>query len=70
MQKKRGGKDVIRAPQIRLLFAGIPFLGSLCARGRNALGKIEVAEIVSAQFSVGDFAMDYGEVLHDYNVKK
>jgi len=36
----------------------------------DALGKIKVAEIVSAQFSVGDFAMDYGEVLHDYNVKK
>jgi acetoacetate decarboxylase len=36
----------------------------------DALGKIKVAEIVSAQFSIGDFAMDYGEVLHDYLVKK
>jgi len=30
------------------------------------LGDIKVVEIVGAQFSVGDFAMDYGEVLHDY----
>jgi len=36
----------------------------------DALGNIKVAEVVSAQFSVGDFAMDYGEVLHDYLVKK
>ena len=34
------------------------------------LGNIKVAEIVGAQFSVGDFVMDYGEVLHDYLVKK
>jgi acetoacetate decarboxylase len=32
----------------------------------DALGNIKAIEIVSAQFSVGDFAMDYGEVLHDY----
>lgn len=36
----------------------------------DTLGNIKIAEIVSAQFSVGDFAMDYGEVLHDYLVKK
>lgn len=32
----------------------------------DALGNIKVLEVVSARFSVGDFAMDYGEVLHDY----
>lgn len=32
----------------------------------DPLGKIKVSEIVNAQFSVSDFAMDYGEVLHDY----
>jgi acetoacetate decarboxylase len=37
---------------------------------QDDLGKIRVVEIVSAQFSVGDFAMDYGEVLHDYLTKK
>lgn len=32
----------------------------------DPLGNIKISAIVSAQFSVGDFAMDYGEVLHDY----
>ena len=32
----------------------------------DALGNIKVLEIVNAQFSVSDFAMDYGDVLHDY----
>ena len=36
----------------------------------DALQKIKVAEIVSAQFSVGDFAMDYGQVLHDFLAKR
>jgi acetoacetate decarboxylase len=34
------------------------------------LGRIKVLDIVSAQFSVGDFTMDYGEVLFDYLAKK
>jgi len=37
---------------------------------QDALGNIKVVEIVSAQFSVGDFAMGYGEILHDYLTKK
>ena len=37
---------------------------------QDALGNIPVLEVVSAQFSVGEFAMDYGEILHDYLVKK
>jgi len=37
---------------------------------QDALGNIKVAEIVSAEFGVGDFAMDYGEVLHDFLTKK
>ena len=37
---------------------------------QDPLGNIKVLEIVSAQFSVGDFAMEYGEVLHDYLGKK
>ena len=37
---------------------------------QDPLGKIKVLEIVSAQFSVGDFDMDYGEVIHDYLAKK
>jgi acetoacetate decarboxylase len=37
---------------------------------QDALGNIRVSEIVSAQFSVGDFAMDYGEVLYDFLAKK
>jgi len=36
----------------------------------DPLGNIKVLEIVSAQFSVGNFAIDYGEVLHDYLLKK
>lgn len=32
----------------------------------DALGDIKVIEIESARFSVGDFTMDFGEVLHDY----
>lgn len=34
------------------------------------LAKIKVLGVVSAQFSVGDFTMDYGEVLYDYLAKK
>ena len=37
---------------------------------QDPLGKIKVLEIVSAQFSVGGFDMDYGEVIHDYLAKK
>jgi acetoacetate decarboxylase len=37
---------------------------------QDPLGKIKVLEIVSAQFSVGDFVMDYGEIIHDYLAKK
>jgi acetoacetate decarboxylase len=37
---------------------------------QDPLGNIKILEIVSAQFRVSDFAMDYGEVLHDYLVKK
>jgi len=37
---------------------------------QDLLGSIKILEIVSAQFSVRDFAMDYGEVLHDYLGKK
>ena len=33
---------------------------------QDPLGKIKVLEIVGAQFSVGDFDMGYGEVIHDY----
>ena len=36
----------------------------------DPLGNIKVLEIVSAQFSVGNFTIDYGEVLHDYLAKK
>ena len=32
----------------------------------DRLGDIPVTEIVGAQFSVGDFTMDYGDVLYDY----
>jgi acetoacetate decarboxylase len=32
----------------------------------DPLGKIEIVEIVGAQFSVSDFVMNYGKVLHDY----
>jgi acetoacetate decarboxylase len=32
----------------------------------DPLGKIEIVEIVGAQFSVSDFVMNYGNVLHDY----
>jgi acetoacetate decarboxylase len=37
---------------------------------QDPLGNIKVLEIVSAQFSHRDFAMDYGEVLHNYLPKK
>jgi len=37
---------------------------------QDPLGNIKILEIVSAQFSVGDFAMDYGEVVHDYLARK
>ena len=37
---------------------------------QDPLGNIKVLEIVSAQFSVGDFAMDYGQIIHDYLLKK
>jgi len=37
---------------------------------QDPLGNIKILEIVSAQFSHRDFAMDYGEVLHDYLMKK
>jgi len=37
---------------------------------QDPLGNIKILEIVSAQFSVGDFAMDYGEVVHDYLMRK
>lgn len=33
---------------------------------QDPLGDIKVLEITSAQFTVGDFVMDYGEVIHDY----
>lgn len=36
----------------------------------DPLGSIKVLEIVNAKFSVGDFALDYGQVLHDYLVKR
>ena len=36
----------------------------------DPLGKIQVLQIVSAQFSVGDFTMDFGRVLYDYLAKK
>lgn len=32
---------------------------------QDPLGNTKVPEIVNAQFSVSDFAMDYGQVLHD-----
>ncbi len=37
---------------------------------KDPLGNIKILGIVSAQFSVGGFTMDYGEVLHNYLVKK
>ena len=37
---------------------------------QDPLGKIKILNIVSAQFSVGDFTMTYGEVLHNYLVKE
>jgi len=37
---------------------------------QDPLGQIKIRGIVNAQFSVGDFTMDYGDVVHDYLVKK
>ena len=37
---------------------------------QDPLGNIRILGIVSAQFSVGDFIMDYGQVLHDYLAKE
>lgn len=37
---------------------------------QDPLGNIKILGIVGAQFSDGDFAMDYGQVLHDYLVKE
>ncbi len=37
---------------------------------QDPLGNIKILGIMSAQFSVGGFTMDYGQVIHDYLVKK
>jgi len=37
---------------------------------QDPLGSIKILEVMSAQFSVGDFVMNYGELLHNYLAKK
>ena len=37
---------------------------------QDPLGRIKVLGVVNAQFSVGGFTMDYGDVIHDYLIKK
>jgi acetoacetate decarboxylase len=32
----------------------------------DPLGNIEIVKILGAQYSISDFVMNYGEVLHDY----